>query len=81
VVGPVGYFKGTMVYDSEAELHATKQCIFGAFPHGVVRLSLPLAARPPSSKTLPSSAHAVMTTLPKVDANCTAPSLIPTSIW
>jgi hypothetical protein len=27
---------------------------------------------------LPSSARAEMATLPKVDANCTAPSLIPT---
>jgi hypothetical protein len=27
---------------------------------------------------LPSSAHAEMTALPKVDTNCTAPSLIPT---
>jgi hypothetical protein len=33
---------------------------------------------PPDVMMLPSSAHADMTTLPKVDTNCTAPSLIPT---
>mmetsp|Transcript_5762 Transcript_5762/g.11773 ORF Transcript_5762/g.11773 Transcript_5762/m.11773 type:complete len:296 (-) Transcript_5762:652-1539(-) len=38
IIGRNGYFKGEVVYDNKAALQNTRQCIFGAFPHGVVSL-------------------------------------------
>jgi len=39
LIGPKGYLcSGKMVYDDKEALQKTKQCIFGAFPHGVVSL-------------------------------------------
>lgn len=36
VCGPKGYMPGELVYDNPKALDDTRQCIFGAFPHGVV---------------------------------------------
>mmetsp|Transcript_28309 Transcript_28309/g.53925 ORF Transcript_28309/g.53925 Transcript_28309/m.53925 type:complete len:313 (+) Transcript_28309:208-1146(+) len=36
VLGPKGYMRGQVVYDDAEALQATRQAIFGAFPHGVV---------------------------------------------
>eukprot|EP00238_Polyblepharides_amylifera_P015811 CAMPEP_0196582012 /NCGR_PEP_ID=MMETSP1081-20130531/37023_1 /TAXON_ID=36882 /ORGANISM="Pyramimonas amylifera, Strain CCMP720" /LENGTH=312 /DNA_ID=CAMNT_0041902465 /DNA_START=57 /DNA_END=995 /DNA_ORIENTATION=+ len=37
IVGPSGYFKGSrIVYEDKKGLELTRQCIFGAFPHGAV---------------------------------------------
>lgn len=37
-VGPRGYCPGAIVYDDKEALKAVDQCIFAAFPHGVISL-------------------------------------------